>query len=62
MNFSQFYQKIQTILEAELPFGTSIIKEGCDIAKDIEIGRTAFMELPSSAAFRQRATGSKGSL
>ena len=44
MNFSQFYQKIQTILEAELPFGTSIIKEGCDIAKDIEIGRTAFMD------------------
>ena len=44
MNFSQFYQKIQTILEAELPFGTSIIKEGCAIAKDIEIGRTAFMD------------------
>jgi methylmalonyl-CoA mutase cobalamin-binding subunit len=44
MNFSQFYQKIQTILEAELPFGTSIIKEGCAIAKDIGIGRTAFMD------------------
>jgi methylmalonyl-CoA mutase cobalamin-binding subunit len=44
MNFSQFYQKIQTILEAELPFGTSIIREGCAIAKDIGIGRTAFMD------------------
>ncbi len=44
MNFSQFYQKIQTILEAELPFGTSILEEGCDIAKDIELGRTAFMD------------------
>ena len=44
MSFPQFYQKIQTILEAELPSGASIVKEGRDIAKDIEIGRTAFMD------------------
>ncbi len=44
MDFSQFYQKIQSILEAELPSGTSIVKEGCGIAEDIEIGRTAFMD------------------
>ena len=44
MDFSQFYQKIQSILEAELPSGASIVKEGCGIAEDIEIGRTAFMD------------------
>ncbi len=44
MDFSQFYQKIQSILETELPSGTSIVKEGCGIAEDIEIGHTAFMD------------------
>jgi hypothetical protein len=44
MDFSQFYQKIQSILETELPSGASIVKEGCGIAEDIEIGRTAFMD------------------
>jgi len=44
MDFSQFYQKVQSILEAELPSGASIVKEGCGIAEDIEIGRTAFMD------------------
>ncbi len=44
MDFSQFYQKIQSILESELPSGASIVKEGCGIAEDIEIGRTAFMD------------------
>ena len=44
MDFSQFYQKVQLILEAELPSGDSIVKEGCSIAEDIEIGRTAFMD------------------
>jgi hypothetical protein len=44
MDFSQFYQKVQLILEAELPSGASVVKEGCSIAEDIEIGRTAFMD------------------
>jgi len=44
MDFSQFYQKVQLILEAELPSGDSIVKEGCSIAEDIKIGRTAFMD------------------
>ena len=44
MDFSQFYQKIQSILDAELPPGASVVKEGCGIAEDIEIGRTAFMD------------------
>ena len=43
MGFSLFYQKVQSILETELPSGASIIKEGCHIAENIEIGRTTFM-------------------
>ena len=43
MNFSQFCQKIQTILEVELPSGASVINAGHKITKDIHIGRTAFM-------------------
>jgi len=44
MNFSKFYQKIQSIHNTELPPGSSIVKEGCRIAEDIKIGRTAFMD------------------
>jgi methylmalonyl-CoA mutase cobalamin-binding subunit len=44
MRISQFQQKVQSILEAELPSGDSVIKQGCDLARDIEIGRTAFMD------------------
>ena len=44
MNFSKFYQKVQSIRNTELPPGASIVKEGCRIAEDIEIGRTAFMD------------------
>ena len=44
MDFSLFYQKVQSILETELPSGASLIKEGRSIAENIEIGRTAFMD------------------
>ena len=44
MDFSLFYQKVQSILETELPCGASIVKDGCDLARDIEIGRTTFMD------------------
>jgi len=44
MDFSLFYQKVQSILETDLPSGASIVNEGCKIAEDIEIGRTAFMD------------------
>jgi len=44
MDFSQFSQKIQSILDAELPSGASVVREGRGIAEDIEIGRTAFMD------------------
>jgi len=44
MDFSTFYQKVQSILEIELPSGASIVKEGYRIAENIEIGRTTFMD------------------
>ena len=44
MNFSRFQQKIQKILEAELPSGGWASNEGFALAKDIRIGRTAFMD------------------
>jgi methylmalonyl-CoA mutase cobalamin-binding subunit len=44
MGFSSLNQKVQSILETELPSGASIVKEGFHIAKGIEIGRTAFMD------------------
>jgi len=44
VDFSRFYQKVQAILETELPDSTSIVREGRSIAADIKIGRTAFME------------------
>ncbi len=44
MNFSRFHKKVQSILDIELPKGASIIKEGCRMAEDIQIGRTAFMD------------------
>ena len=43
MDFSLLNQKIQSILETELPSGASIVREGCSLAENIEIGRTAFM-------------------
>jgi len=44
MDFSLFHQRARSILETELPSGASVVKEGRRIAKDIEIGRTAFMD------------------
>jgi len=44
MDFSAFYQKVQSIIETELPSGASIVKEGYRIAENIEIGRTTFMD------------------
>jgi len=44
LDFSYFYNKVQSILEVELPSGASIVKEGCSMADDIKIGRTAFMD------------------
>jgi methylmalonyl-CoA mutase cobalamin-binding subunit len=44
MNFSKFHKIVQEILRTELPSSQTIIKEGLVTAKDIRIGRTAFMK------------------
>jgi methylmalonyl-CoA mutase cobalamin-binding subunit len=44
MKFSKFHKTIQEILRTELPSSQAIIKAGLVMAKDIRIGRTAFMK------------------
>lgn len=44
MKFSRFQQKIQKILAAQLPPGGSVLKEGVSLARDVRIGRSAFMD------------------
>ena len=44
MKFSRFQQKIQRILAAELPPGGSVLKQGLALARDVRIGRSAFMD------------------
>ena len=44
MDFLQFQQRVENILDAGLPAASPIVSEGQSIAKDIEIGRTAFMD------------------
>jgi len=44
MNFSEFSLKIETILNVDLPSGSSITGEGHGLARNIKIGRTAFMD------------------
>ena len=44
MDFSQFHKKVQKMRAVELPSGSSVMAEGQVIAKDVHIGRTAFMD------------------
>jgi methylmalonyl-CoA mutase cobalamin-binding subunit len=44
MQFSKFNQKVQEILGIDLPSSKSIMNEGQVLAKDIQIGHTAFMD------------------
>ena len=44
MDFSQFHKKVQKIHQVKLPAGASVIIEGQRIAKDVQMGRTAFMD------------------
>ncbi|TNF87983.1 MAG: hypothetical protein EP301_05725, partial [Gammaproteobacteria bacterium] len=44
MDSSTLIQRVQSILATELPSGASVVKEGCSIAGNIEVGRTAFMD------------------
>lgn len=62
MDFSRFHNKVQSILDVELPSGASIIKEGCRMAEDIQIGRTAFMDkmgVDSELAYKRDCIKSK---
>ena len=44
MDFLQFQQRVANILDAGLPAASPVVSEGQSIAKDVEIGRTAFMD------------------
>jgi methylmalonyl-CoA mutase cobalamin-binding subunit len=44
MDSSLLHQRVRSILETELPSGASVVQEGRSIARNIEIGRTAFMD------------------
>ena len=43
MKFSKFHKTVQEILRTELPSSQAIMDEGHVMARDIRIGRTAFM-------------------
>ena len=43
MKFSKFHKAVQDILKIELPSSQAIVNAGQAMAKDIRIGRTAFM-------------------
>jgi hypothetical protein len=53
LNFSEFRQKAQNSLKAELPSGESIQRTGRSIAEDITIGRFAFMDKMGVASERE---------
>jgi methylmalonyl-CoA mutase cobalamin-binding subunit len=44
MQFSKFHKKVQKILGIDLPSSKSIVNQGQMMAKDIQVGRTAFMD------------------
>ena len=44
MQFSKFHKKVQEILGTDLPSSRSIVNQGQVTAKDIQVGRTAFMD------------------
>lgn len=62
MKFSQFQQKVEKILDVELPCGDLIVSEGRSIARDIRIGRTAFMDkmgVDSEAEYKRQCIRDK---
>jgi methylmalonyl-CoA mutase cobalamin-binding subunit len=44
MKFSKFHKTVQDILKLELPSSKSIVNEAQGIARDIQVGRTAFVD------------------
>jgi hypothetical protein len=57
MKFSKFQKTVQGILKSELPSSTAVVNEGHVLAKDIQIGRTAFMDkmgVESELAYKKK--------
>ncbi len=57
MNFSRFHKTVQNILKSELPSSKAVVNEGHTLAKDIHIGRTAFMDkmgVESELAYKKK--------
>jgi len=57
MIFSQFKQKVKKILDIDLPSVNAVVSEGRSIAKNVNIGRTAFMEkmgIESEAEYKRQ--------
>ncbi len=44
MKFSKFHQAVQKILRTDLPSSRATLNQGHKLARDIQIGRTAFMD------------------
>ena len=61
-NFSEFHTQVQTILQTELPVAETIIAQGRAIAKDLRIGRTAFLDkmgVASEAEYKRQCIREK---
>ncbi len=57
MDFTEFQDLVNSILEAELPQGKTIVKEGRELAKQIVPGRTLFLDhrgVDSEAEYKRR--------
>jgi methylmalonyl-CoA mutase cobalamin-binding subunit len=57
MNFSKFHKTVQQILKTDLPSSQAIVKAGHAMARDIRIGRTAFMDkmgVESELAYKKK--------
>jgi methylmalonyl-CoA mutase cobalamin-binding subunit len=58
MKFSQFKQKVEKILDVDLPPGSTVAGEGRSIAETVNIGRTAFMDkmgIESEAEYKRHS-------
>ena len=60
MKFSKFHKTVQEILKSELPSSKAIVNEGQVMARDIRIGRTAFMGKMGVASALESNIGTSG--
>lgn len=62
MNFSEFQTRVQAILQTELPAAETIITQGRALAKELRIGRTAFLDkmgVASEAEYKRQCIREK---